>query len=173
VAPGDNVVVAGNVGISLGLSSGTSLASPMLAGALASLWSAFPEKTAAEILDGVFASADQDKKPDNGRGYGLPDMTQAWIGLGEMSPGNGGLFSFDRTNQELTFRYASDFFQPGDQVELRNDFGHKASGISAAFVRNEVSTLKISGLKNLKPGHYQILLINKFGVKRLGAAVWK
>lgn len=37
VAPGDEIVVAGNVGIAIGLSSGTSLASPMLAGALASL----------------------------------------------------------------------------------------------------------------------------------------
>jgi len=173
VAPGDNVVVAGNVGISLGLSSGTSLASPMLAGALASLWSAFPEKTAAEILDAVFASTDQDKNPDNGRGYGLPDMTQAWIELGEMSSGNGGLFSFDRLEHALSFSYSSDIFKPGDQVELRNDFGQKIAGISAAFKLNEVSTIKIMGLDHLPAGHYQLILSNKQGVKNLGAAVWK
>jgi serine protease AprX len=173
VAPGDNVVVAGNVGIALGLSSGTSLASPMLAGALASLWSAFPEKTATELLKAVFNSADQYKKADNGRGYGLPDVTQAWIELSDMTTGNGGIFSFDRRDQVLTFRYASDLFTPGDQVELRNDFGQKVEGFSTLFSPNEVSTLKIRGLRQVPAGHYQILLINKFGVKRLGAAVWK
>lgn len=41
MAPGETVVVAGDTGTDLGLSNGTSLASPMLAGALAALWSAF------------------------------------------------------------------------------------------------------------------------------------
>ena len=173
VAPGDNVVVAGNVGISLGLSSGTSLASPMMAGALASLWSAFPDKTAAEVLDAVFSTADQNNSPDNGRGYGLPDMSRAWIDLAEMSPGNGGLFTIDQTEQTLTFHYAFNFFKPGDLVELRNDFGQKAGGYSTTVDSKEISSLTIRGMENLLPGHYQIVLINKDGVKRLGAAVWK
>jgi len=173
VAPGDQVVVAGNVGIALGLSSGTSLASPMLAGALASLWSAFPEKTASEVLEAVFSVADQYKKPDNGRGYGLPDMTKAWILLGEMQAGNGGMFGFDPLENELTFSYALDFFKPGDSVELRNDLGQKLEGISAIIAHNKVSTLTIRGMKNTPSGHYQIILSNKNDVKRLGAAVWK
>ena len=173
MAPGDQVVVAGNVGISLGLSSGTSLASPMLAGALASLWSAFPGKTATEILDAVFASADQVENPDNGRGYGLPEMTKAWIALGAMVGGNGGMFSFDRLAGELTFTYAFDFFKTGDSVELRNILGQKVEGIVSKISPNEISTLKISGLENLANGHYQIVLSNKNGVKRLGAGAWQ
>ena len=172
VAPGDQTVVAGNVGIALGLSSGTSLASPMLAGALASLWSAFPEKTAKEILDAVFTTADQSQNPDNARGYGLPDMTRSWFQLGEMVSGNGGVFSYNRIEGELDFTYAFDFFKSGDLVELRNELGQTIPGITYKISSKEISTLKISGLKNLPSGQYQIILSNKKGVKRLGAATW-
>ncbi len=173
VAPGDQIVVAGNVGISLGLSSGTSLASPMLAGGLASLWSAFPEKTASEILEAVYNSADQKEMPDNARGYGLPDMTQAWIQLSEMVGGNGGLFAFDPLIGKLTFVQASNLFRDGDAIELRNDLGQKVAGISGRISANEISTLKLTGLKNLPPGHYQIILKNKDDSQRLGTAIWK
>ncbi|MFN0214047.1 MAG: S8 family serine peptidase [Saprospiraceae bacterium] len=173
VAPGDQVVVAGNVGISLGLSSGTSLASPMLAGALASLWSAFPKKTAKEILDAVFSSADQAENPDNGRGYGLPEMTLAWIDLGGSVGGNGGMFAFSRAGGELSFTYAYDFFKPGDGVELRNLLGQSIEGIAYKISPNEISTLKISGLGNLPAGHYQIILSGRNGSKRLGVGIWE
>lgn len=173
VAPGDQVVVAGNVGIALGLSSGTSLASPMLAGALASLWSAFPDKTAEEILDAVFATADQIGQPDNERGYGLPEMTEAWIRLNGFRFSNGGMSYFNRDAGELVFTYAFDFFKPGDSVELLNDWGQKVANIAAQISPNEITTLKINGLTGLPAGHYHIVLKNKNGVKRLGTAVGK
>jgi subtilisin family serine protease len=65
-------------------SSGTSFASPVLAGMLASLWSAFPEKTNAELLDAVFRSASQYERPDNQKGYGIPDFQKALELLGEL-----------------------------------------------------------------------------------------
>lgn len=168
MAPGDNVVVAGNVGIALGLSSGTSLASPMLTGAMASLWSAFPEKTASEILEAVFRTADQYHTPDNSRGYGLPNMTEAWIGLSGMVGGNGGLFQFDPQAGELTYTYADDFFGPDDRVELRNAFGQSLGIFPATVFRYEISTLRVRGLGDLPSGHYQVILTNPKGVKRLG-----
>jgi len=171
VAPGDEVVVAGNIGIALGLSSGTSLASPMLAGALASLWSAYPEKTAAEILEAVFETADQAGKPDNQRGYGLPEMTEAWIRLGDMVYGNGGIFALGQG--ELTLSFASNLFKSGDSVELRNVLGQKVLGIEAEIIQHEISTLKIRGLENLPLGHYQIILSNKAELRRLGSVLWE
>ena len=173
MAPGDQVIVAGNVGIALGISSGTSLASPMLVGAMASLWSAFPEKTAEEILDAVFASADQAAKPNNERGYGLPDMTQAWLELSDLVMGNGGMFEFDRALDELVFTHGSNSFKPGDSIELRNILGQRIEGIVSEIFPKEVSSLKISGLENLPSGHYQIILNNKIEGKRMGFAVWK
>ncbi len=178
VAPGEQVVTAGGLGTQLGLSSGTSLASPMLVGGLAALWSAHPEKTAAEILDAVFAAADQAEKPDNERGYGLPDLTTAWLDLGGFLPyAPGGkpehFFAFDRADGELNFLYFSDLFGSGDNMELRNALGQKMAGVSFSIVQNSISTITIKGLKKTPPGVYQVLLRNGAGVERLAGMVWR
>ncbi len=172
VAPGDEVVTAGNFGIELGVSSGTSIASPMLVGAIASLWSAFPEKTAKEILDAVFASADQFEKPDGLRGYGLPDMTSAWLRLGGFS-NSPSTFSFDRVRGEFTFLLIDDHFGANSTVELRNLLGQKIEGVSFGISQNSISTLKISGLEKLPPGAYQVLLRNGENAERLTGLVWR
>ncbi|ESU21355.1 serine endopeptidase [Flavobacterium cauense R2A-7] len=58
--------------------NGTSFAGPILAGAVTSFWSAFPNKTNAEIVQLVKASADRFASPDNNYGYGIPDFQQAY-----------------------------------------------------------------------------------------------
>lgn len=80
-APGMNVVTAGNLGYQLTVSAGTSIASPILAGSFAALWSAFPAYSSNDILDAVYASAHQKSVPDNKLGYGIPDFTLAWLRL--------------------------------------------------------------------------------------------
>jgi len=169
VAPGEQVVTAGNVGIDLGLSSGTSVASPLLVGALASLWSAYPNKTAAEILAAVFASADQARHPDNARGYGLPDMTEAWLQLGGFVSGHT-TFSFDRDSGELTVLTASSDFAGNSTVDMRNILGQLVGVFPARFLKNSISTLKISGLKQVPAGAYQIVLP---AGERLMVVLWK
>ena len=57
--------------------SGTSFSSPILAGAIASFWSAVPSLTAAEVIQYVKESADQFQNPDNFKGYGVPDFQLA------------------------------------------------------------------------------------------------
>jgi serine protease AprX len=58
-------------------SSGTSFSSPIMAGAVASLWSAFPNKTNAEIIQLVKSSSDKFSNPNNQYGYGIPDFSKA------------------------------------------------------------------------------------------------
>jgi len=178
VAPGEQVVTAGGLGTQLGVSSGTSLASPMLVGGLAALWGTHPEKTAAEILDAVFAAADQSEKPDNERGYGLPDMTTAWLDLGDFMPyAPGGrpehFFAFNRANGELNILYFSDLFGSGDNMELRNVLGQKMGGISFSIAKNSISTITINGLEKTPPGAYQVVLRNQAGAERLAGMVWR
>lgn len=168
VAPGDQVVVAGNVGISLGVSSGTSLASPMLTGAIAALWSAYPEKTAKEILQAVYASADQRYFPDNERGFGLPDMTDAWIRLGDMENGNGGIFQYESSTATLTYYLANRGIAPGDTVVWQNILGQVVAERPITLVNNSIMQLQIQGLENIPAGHYTLLLKGKTGVIRLG-----
>lgn len=58
-------------------SNGTSFSSPILAGMVATFWSAVPNLTAAEVIQFVRESADQFTAPDNFKGYGVPDFQLA------------------------------------------------------------------------------------------------
>lgn len=57
--------------------NGTSYATPNLAGLIACLWQAYPEFSAAEILDVVKKSSSKFSDPDNHLGYGIPDLQMA------------------------------------------------------------------------------------------------
>ncbi len=171
VAPGDDVVVAGNIGTELGISSGTSLASPMLAGALAALWSAFPEKNATEILKAVFQSADQSEQPDNERGWGLPDMTRAWLELGGFSNGRA-TFAFDRVSGELNLMFAHDFFNCGDLVHVQDALGRTVPGTRAKIYLHDITTVKISGLALIPEGAYLVRISNGGRTEMYPVATW-
>lgn len=76
MAMGSSSVVSSPTG-TISTSSGTSFSSPILAGAITSFWSAFPNKTNAEIVQLVRASADRYAAPNNNYGYGIPDFQLA------------------------------------------------------------------------------------------------
>lgn len=57
--------------------SGTSFSSPILAGMVATFWSAVPNLTAAQVIQYVKESADQYNTPDIYKGYGVPDFQLA------------------------------------------------------------------------------------------------
>jgi len=77
VAVGWNTYVANQRGITL-RSNGTSLSSPIMAGMVACLWQAFPEKNAFEIMEAVRLSGDQVHAPDSSLGYGITDLLKAY-----------------------------------------------------------------------------------------------
>lgn len=76
MAPGNPDVVVNGYGL-IDKGSGTSFASPLVCGLVASLWSAFPDKTAEEIMNAVRRSANSYDKPNNIFGYGTPDFGRA------------------------------------------------------------------------------------------------
>ncbi|MFT5072391.1 MAG: subtilisin family serine protease [Chitinophagales bacterium] len=57
--------------------NGTSFSSPIMAGMVACLWQAFPNKTNEEIRQLIIQSADRFVNPDNQYGYGVPDFSAA------------------------------------------------------------------------------------------------
>ncbi|WP_053991823.1 S8 family serine peptidase [Mangrovimonas sp. TPBH4] len=68
--------------------SGTSFSGPIIAGAAASLWQAFPLETNAEIKQRIQSSSSQYDSPDNLLGFGIPDFGLAYdmlLSLHEMS----------------------------------------------------------------------------------------
>lgn len=64
----NNIIAAAN---------GTSFSAPILAGGIACLWQALPNKTNGEIMQLVRASASQFNTPDDLLGYGIPNLELA------------------------------------------------------------------------------------------------
>jgi subtilisin family serine protease len=58
-------------------SSGTSFSSPVMAGMVATFWSAVPNLTAQQVVDFIRQSADDYTTPTNQKGYGIPDFQLA------------------------------------------------------------------------------------------------
>jgi subtilisin family serine protease len=58
--------------------SGTSFASPVIAGLTACLWQAFPERSNLEIIQAIKAGSSQYITPDNNSGYGIPNFHTAF-----------------------------------------------------------------------------------------------
>jgi serine protease AprX len=61
--------------------SGTSFSNPNIAGLIACLWQAFPERSNMELIDAVQKSAHKYNNPDERFGYGLPDFKKAMVSL--------------------------------------------------------------------------------------------
>ncbi|MDR0969068.1 MAG: S8 family serine peptidase [Lentimicrobiaceae bacterium] len=76
VAMGESSAVATSYGM-FSYGSGTSFASPILAGMAACLWQANPHLTSAQLRDAIRMSANRYENPNDRYGYGLPDFTYA------------------------------------------------------------------------------------------------
>ena len=57
---------------------GTSFSSPVMAGSVASLWQAFPELPAREMIYMVRQSGDRHMNPDATYGFGIPDILRSY-----------------------------------------------------------------------------------------------
>ncbi|MBL7825473.1 MAG: S8 family serine peptidase [Saprospiraceae bacterium] len=159
VAPGETVVVAGNTGLDLGVSSGTSLASPILAGAFAALWSAVPDKTAQEVIQAVFNSADQNQNPDNQRGYGMPDMIGAWLELEHFNV-DGIPYSFDQFNRTLKVLAIPGQASVSDHFEIYDLKGNLQEIEKISWNAHAVSTLQIRLSSTYLPGLHVLRICN-------------
>ncbi len=72
--------------------SGTSFSSPILAGSVASLWQAYPDLSAKEMIHFVRQGGDRLKNPDSTYGFGLPDFFRTYFSITgisrRMAPGH-------------------------------------------------------------------------------------
>jgi hypothetical protein len=76
MAQGSMVVLSDQAG-NIRTANGTSFSSPILAGMVACLWQAFPNKTNSEIRQLIIQSGDRFTAPGNQYGYGIPDFNLA------------------------------------------------------------------------------------------------
>jgi len=75
-AQGQSAIVSNSNGSIVSV-NGTSFSAPIVAGLLASLWQALPNKTNAEIVDLIKESASLFANPNVEMGYGIPDFNLA------------------------------------------------------------------------------------------------
>ncbi len=76
MAQGSSAVLSNEFG-NIIRADGTSFSSPIMAGMVACLWQAFPNKTNEEIRQLIIQSSDRFMAPDNQYGYGIPDFSLA------------------------------------------------------------------------------------------------
>ncbi|MFV8393500.1 S8 family serine peptidase [Flavobacterium sp. LB2P6] len=76
MAQGQAAIVSDAAG-NIVTANGTSFSSPIMAGMIACLWQAFPQKTNREIRELVLKSADKFSAPNNQYGFGIPDFALA------------------------------------------------------------------------------------------------
>lgn len=75
-AKGQNATVSNTSG-GVTTSNGTSFSSPIMAGMVATFWSAVPNMTNTQVMNFIKQSADQFTTPDQFKGYGVPDFQLA------------------------------------------------------------------------------------------------
>lgn len=73
---GQNAVIS-NINNQILTGNGTSFASPIVAGAVACLWQAHPNRTNMEIINAIKESSNKTKNPDSLTGYGIPNFALA------------------------------------------------------------------------------------------------
>lgn len=81
VAQGEKPFVVTHVGTITNGGSGTSFASPLIAGAVACLWQSAPYLSNMEIIHAVEQHASQSIFPDNTLGFGVPDFLKSYYAL--------------------------------------------------------------------------------------------
>lgn len=72
-------VVVGLPNGRIAIGSGTSFASPLVAGLAAGFWQAHPNLTAAQVTEALRRSGNQYGSPDNLLGYGIPNFERASV----------------------------------------------------------------------------------------------
>lgn len=77
-AMGKGTIVASVYQSKVNKANGTSFSSPLIAGMVASLWDAFPEKSNKEIIWAILSSSSQFNDPDMEIGYGIPNFEEAY-----------------------------------------------------------------------------------------------
>ncbi|CAM1371232.1 S8 family serine peptidase [Tenacibaculum xiamenense] len=153
LAHGQSVYVVNYISGSPSTSNGTSFSSPVMAGAVACFWQAFPNMTHTEIMQKIRESADRYANPTDQHGYGVPDFEQAYRTLSTEKLPNDNDFTVYPNPVENTLFIDSQYDNVNVSIiNLLGEFVKKEEGISQGV-----------NVSNLSQGMY-ILQIEKNGL---------
>jgi Subtilase family/Secretion system C-terminal sorting domain len=158
-AKGQNATVSNSVG-TVTTSNGTSFSSPIMAGMVATFWSAVPNMTNTQIMNFIKQSADQYNSPNQFKGYGVPDFQLALNNaLSAQSFETNNLVVYPNPSNEFLFLKFSNTALVGKFVIYNN--------LGQMVLQNEVSqnNQKIS-VSNLTSGVYLYEFISNNSILR-------
>lgn len=137
-------------------SQGTSFASPVLCGMVASLWGANPTATNMEVIQAIMQSADRYSHPDNTFGYGIPDFMLANRLLGGDKDFD---YSQDQWLAEIPSEYYDivplNFYSSKDQnisIVLRDHKGRKVRNMNFDLKKGQFFLYNLQDLPKSKKG---------------------
>jgi len=128
--------------------SGTSFSAPIMAGMIASFWSAVPSLTAAQVVQFVKQSADRFSAPTNLYGFGIPDFLLALTQAQQMDhlENEGYAIYPNPMDQEMKVDLTAQFTNV--RLNLFNNLGQK---VIDRMLTSDFQTLNVA---HLSPGIY-------------------
>jgi serine protease AprX len=165
-AQGDPAAVADpNGGVSFDY--GTSFATPITAGAVASLWQADSMASNFQIMTAIKQSASQYSHPDSLLGYGIPNYCQALsilTGITENRPVSMLVNSYPNPfTNTITLAFYSSFMQ-NLKVSLYNSIGQIIYQKTEKTAIGGNTQIVINGLQTLPKGIYLVTLTDEKGM---------
>lgn len=145
MAKGQAATVANTAG-NIQTASGTSFSCPIMAGMVASFWSAVPSLTNQQVINFIIQSADRFNNPTDQFGYGIPDfqsaLQSALLSVGEAEIENYQVFP-NPTTSTITMVSPANFV--GNSIKMYNGLGQL---VLTNTIENPVQTLSLDGLNS-------------------------
>ncbi len=167
MALGKDIIVYNNSG-ELKHGTGTSYASPLIAGLAACLWEANPNASNIEIMNAIKQSAGNYNNPDSLMGYGIPDFMHAWYIIRNEQEGKQGKQSNIQIspNPFISNFYAGFYVKNCDvvDIEIITLDGRMVYNDNYPLARQSYNVVQINDLKGLTDGLY-IIRMNRCGNK--------
>jgi len=143
--------------------NGTSYSTPLLAGFIACLWQAFPDKGNMEIIDMVKRSASHYHVPDSLYGYGIPDFAKILPPLSENKNASYILsVHSDKDTGGFTL-HLSPAHHKRIKIRIHNMSGKKVFGYKDSMSGYDAYELLINRNTNFAHGTYTIKARTKAG----------
>lgn len=147
-------VISGSGNVST--SNGTSFSSPVMAGAVASFWQAFPEKTNFEIMQMIRESASLYSNPTDHGGYGIPNLETAAVSLSIDDLGLEEITIYPNpTQNKINFELSTNFNK--FSVQIFDILGKLVLTNNINLANNSIA------INSLEKGIYLVKLENKEG----------
>ena len=169
VAMGKETAYQNSMGM-INTGNGTSYSTPLLAGLIACLWQAYPDKNNMEIIDMVKYSASHHQIPDSLFGFGIPDFAKLVKPVSSDKP-----YSLS-VSQDPAKDVFSLFLSPARHgnvnVKITTASGQQIFSHSGHIAGNDVYKLTINESLNFPSGIYLVEVHTEAG-KKIEKAVKK